>query len=242
VFTKTAAFYDKIYAARGKDYEREADAVVALVRKRLPRAATLLDVACGTGAHLEHFVRRGFACRGLDKDLQMVAIARSRLPEVEVEPGDMLEFRRPERYDVVTCLFGSVAYARTLERMGRAIAGMAGHLNPSGLLLVEPFVPPDLYVTGNLRAVFVDEPDLKIARMNVSRQVGDVALVDFHYLVATKRSGIERHFERHELGLFTQQQYFNAFAAAGLEFEALSDVAFAFERGLYLGRRPSRHA
>jgi hypothetical protein len=109
-------------------------------------------------------------------------------------------------------------------------------------LLVEPFVPPDLYVTGNLRAVFVDEPDLKIARMNVSRQVGDVALVDFHYLVATKRSGIERHFERHELGLFTQQQYFNAFAAAGLEFEALSDVAFAFERGLYLGRRPSRHA
>jgi SAM-dependent methyltransferase len=237
MFTKTAAFYDALYAARGKDYAREADAVTARVRALRPEAATLLDVACGTGAHLERFARHGFACRGLDKELQMVAIARSRLAEIEIEPGDMLDFRLPERYDVVTCLFGSIACTRTRERLEQAVANMAAHLAPAGLLLVEPFLPPEAYVVGNLNALFVDEPELKIARMNVSRRIADVALLDFHYLVATKRSGVERHFERHELGLFTEQDYRTAFTAAGLACEVLDEPALPFERGLYLGYR-----
>jgi SAM-dependent methyltransferase len=237
MFTKTAAFYDAIYAARGKAYAREADALAARVRERRPQAATLLDVACGTGAHLERFAHLGFACRGLDKEPQMVAIARSRLPGVEIEPGDMLDFSLPERYDVVTCLFGSVAYARTRDRLEQAIANMAAHLAPAGLLLVEPFLPPGEYLVGNLDALFVDEPDLKIARMNVSRRIANLALLDFHYLIATKRFGVERHFERHELGLFTEEEYRAAFAAAGLAFESLAEPATSFERGLYLGHR-----
>jgi SAM-dependent methyltransferase len=237
MFTKTAAFYDTIYAARGKDYAREAGAIVARVRERRPQAATLLDVACGTGAHLENFARHGFACRGLDKDLQMVAIARSRLPEIEIEPGDMLDFSLPERYDVVSCLFGSIAYARTRDRLAQAVANMAAHLTPAGLLLVEPFLSPESYVAGHLDAVHVDQPDLKIARMSLSRRIANVALLDFHYLAATKRSGVERHFERHELGLFTEGEYRAAFEAAGLAFEPLDEPAISFGRGLYLGAR-----
>ncbi|MGP6159471.1 MAG: class I SAM-dependent methyltransferase [Vulcanimicrobiaceae bacterium] len=237
MFTKTAAFYDTLYAALGKDYAREADALTARIRERRPQAATLLDVACGTGAHLEHFVRHGFACRGLDADLQMVTIARSRLPEMQIEPGDMLDFRLPERYDVVTTLFGSVAYTRTRDHLERAVASMAAHLSPTGLLFIEPFVSREDYVAGNLSAVYVDQPDLKMARMNVSRRIKNLALLDFHYLIATKREGVERYFERHELGLFTETDYRDAFAAAGLAFEKLDEPPIAFGRGLYLGYR-----
>jgi ubiquinone/menaquinone biosynthesis C-methylase UbiE len=45
--------YETVNEVRGKDWVREAEAVVALVRERNPRAASLLDVACGTGIHLE---------------------------------------------------------------------------------------------------------------------------------------------------------------------------------------------
>ena len=48
----------------------------------------------------------------------------------------------------------------------------------------------------------VDEPDLKIARLNVSRQKGILAIVHFHYLVATTED-IEHFTEFHELALFT---------------------------------------
>jgi len=235
MFSKTAAFYDAIYAARGKDYRREADEIVACLRRVWPQAATLLDVGCGTGAHLEQFERQGLACRGLDLDPEMVALARARCPEIEIEVADMLDFALPERFDAVTSLFGAAAYSRTRERLALSVATMGRHLTAGGILFVEPFVAPDAFQVGNLHAVFVDEPDLKIARMNVSKRLGPMAIIDFHYLIATKRKGVERLFERHELGLFSQDEYRDAFAAAGLSFEVLATAPF--DRGLYMGAK-----
>jgi SAM-dependent methyltransferase len=236
MFTKTAAFYDAIYGALGKDYVREADALVALARARKPHAATLLDVGCGTGAHLAGFERHGLACRGVEKDLPMLAIARARLPEIEIEPGDMLDFALPERYDVVTCLFGTIAYARTKANMRRAIANLASHLAPEGLLIVEPFIPPERWTPGHLSATFVDRPDFKLARVCLSKQLGSIAILDFHYLVGTLQ-GVERHFERHEAGLFSEADYREAFGAADLSFESVEEPAIFANRGLYLGAR-----
>ncbi len=48
-----AELYDQFYEARGKDYAAEASAVTDLVRSRYPHADSVLDVACGTGSHLE---------------------------------------------------------------------------------------------------------------------------------------------------------------------------------------------
>ena len=46
---KLAEIYDKIY--HFKSYDREIAYVVDCVRRRLPDATSLLDVACGTGNH-----------------------------------------------------------------------------------------------------------------------------------------------------------------------------------------------
>ena len=52
MFTKSARFYDAIYAF--KEYESEAEQLHAMIQARVPAAATLLDVACGTGLHLQY--------------------------------------------------------------------------------------------------------------------------------------------------------------------------------------------
>jgi ubiquinone/menaquinone biosynthesis C-methylase UbiE len=231
VFTKTARFYDAVYAALGKDYRREAREVGALVEGTNPTARTLLDVGCGTGAHLSVFSER-FECAGIDKDPQMVGLARARCPELDIEPGDMLDFKRDARYDAITCLFAAVTYARTLARLGEAVANMRRHLAPGGVLIVEPFVSKHDYLPGTLHSVFVDQPDLKLARMNLSKQVGSIAIMDFDYLVGTL-TGIERYFERHEVGLFEESDYRLAFTAATLTFA--SHESETFGRGLYVG-------
>jgi dTDP-3-amino-3,6-dideoxy-alpha-D-glucopyranose N,N-dimethyltransferase len=235
MFTQTAAFYDAIYAARGKDYRAEADAVATYLRAAVPGCATLLDVGCGTGLHLAAFERMGFAVRGIDADLKMVAIARGRLPETRIDPGDMGTFDLEERFDAVVSLFGTTAYARVPNRLDAAIARMAHHLRPGGVLVVEAFLDASVYRPGHVDAVFVDRENLKIARMSLSKQMGKIAILDFHYLVATLQ-GVERLFERHELGLFDEAVYRDAFASAGLSFEKI-DLGPTFVRAAYAGRR-----
>ena len=85
MFTKSAAFYDALYAF--KDYASEAAHVRALIQERFPSARTLLDVDCGTGTHLVH-LREWYAVQGLDLDPQLLAIARDRLPDVPLHQGD----------------------------------------------------------------------------------------------------------------------------------------------------------
>lgn len=234
MFTRSTRFYDAIYS--WKDYEAETAKLLALIGERAPEARTLLDVACGTGKHLE-LLREHFEVEGLDLDEQLLVIARERLPGVPLHRGDMLSFDLGRTFDVVTCLFSSVAYARTPENLVRAIARMAQHLSRGGVLVVEPFFAPDRWQVGRPWAVFVDEPDLKIARMDVARPLEEgVATIDFHYLVGSPE-GIEHFTERHVVALFTGRELEGAFHAAGLEPEV--DPEGLMGRGLYIAVKPA---
>ncbi len=80
VFTKSAAFYDAVYAA--KDYAGEADRIDALIRTHTRTTGnTLLDVACGSGGHLAYLKHR-YASEGLALDPNLLAIARERHPDL----------------------------------------------------------------------------------------------------------------------------------------------------------------
>jgi SAM-dependent methyltransferase len=229
VFSRSARLYDAIYASM-RDYPRQAAELDRLVRERRPGARMLLDVACGTGAHLEHLSGQ-YEVEGLDLDPEMLAVARERLPQARFHEGDMADFDLGRRFDAVVCMFSSIGYVRTEARLRSAVAAMARHLEPGGLLVVEPWLTPDAWHDGHVGGVFVDEPELKIARVNVAERRDGLSIVDFHYLVATP-GGVEHFTELHELGLFTIDQHLEAFRAAGLAVE--HDPEGPWGRGLYL--------
>ena len=233
VFGRSARIYDAVYSS--KDYPAEAARVHALIQERLPGASSLLDVACGTGKHLEQF-RRWYEVAGVDLDERLIEIARERLGDVPLHVADMTTFELGSRFDAVTCLFSAIGYAGTLEGLTRAVATMARHLTPNGVLMLEPWLAPDAWVVGRSDLLAVDQPDLKIARMTISGREGRLAIMDFTYLVATTR-GLEQFSERHEMALFTDNEYREAFTAAGLAVEHDEDGLLG--RGLYVGQ-PTR--
>jgi hypothetical protein len=102
------------------------------------------------------------------------------------------------------------------------------------VLLIEPWLAPEVFKAGHLSATFVNQPDLKIARMNKSEVEGQVSIMNFHYLVATP-AGIEHFTELHELGLFSHEEYLDAFRASALEVVHDPDPEKLTGRGLYIG-------
>jgi SAM-dependent methyltransferase len=228
MFSRSARFYDAIYSF--KDYPAEAERLHELVAARVPAARTLLDVACGTGAHLAE-LRRWYEVEGVDLDPGLLEVARERLPGVPLHEGDMADFDLGREFDVVTCLFSSIGYVRTHDGLMRATASLARHLAPGGVLIVEPWLEPGVWEPGRIGSVFVDEPDLKVARMNVG---GSAEVMEMHYLVGTP-DGIESFVERHEMGVFSRDEHVEAFRAAGLMVEHDPDGLMG--RGLYIGTR-----
>jgi SAM-dependent methyltransferase len=229
MFSRSARIYDAVYS--WKDYPREAELVHELVQARKPGAETLLDVACGTGAHLAE-LRRRYRCEGLDRNADLLAVARERLPDLPLHEGDMRDFDLGRRFDAVTCLFSSIGYMLTVPDLDAAVAAMARHLEPGGVLVVEPWLRPEAVVTPHVGAVFVDEPELKIARVNTIEVDGRRSSFEFHFLVGTP-DGVQHFTEPHELRLFTHEEYLAAFNAAGLAAE--HDEEGLMGRGLYTG-------
>ncbi len=234
MYTLSAEIYDAIYA--WKDYAAES----ALARQFIERYAlipvrTLLDVACGTGKHLEH-LKTHYAVEGLDLNEPMLAVARQRHPGVPFHQGDMHTFDLGRTFDAVTCLFSAIGSALTEQDLNQIAAALARHVAPGGVLLVEPWLHPDRYRPGSLHAHFVDEPELKVARMTHSQLEDGCSVMDFHYLVGTPQ-GIRHFVERLTAGLFTEAQYIGALQAAGLRVTYDSD-GLRTHRGLLIGVKP----
>ena len=234
MYAEFAQYYDAIYRAQGKDYEKECWRLHLLIRrhKQSPGNA-LLDVACGTGGHLEH-LRHLYEVEGLDNSSHMLAIARQKLSKVPLHHADMRDFQLGRRYDVIICLFGSIGYAETVDGLEQAVRTMAQHLVPGGVLIVEPWLYPEEFRPGYLHAVFVDEPELKLARLSRSWREDYGMVIDFHFLVATPE-GIRHFTEVHRLGLFSREEYVNAFEKAALR--VLIDPE-GLGRELFIGVNP----
>jgi ubiquinone/menaquinone biosynthesis C-methylase UbiE len=236
-YRDSASIYDAVYA--WKDYRREAERCRALVRAYGPRnARSLLDVACGTGEHLR-YLSRWYESVGLDANPRMLAVARRKLPHVRFLTGRMQSFRIPERFDVLTCLFSSIGYVRSVRELHQTLRNFARHLRPGGVALVEPWLTPAAHHTGLIHLATSGTGEEPIARMNDSRRRGDRSIMDMHYLVGA--SGRIRHWvERHELTLFDAPTMLRAFRSAGFHARR-AESQFTPERGIYVAvRLPER--
>jgi SAM-dependent methyltransferase len=231
-YQKSARWYDTIYGF--KDYAAEAELVRVLVVESRPGARRLLDVACGTGEHLRH-LQASFEVEGIDASADMLAVAREKLAGVPLHQADMRTFDLGRTFDAAICLFSAVGHLADEVELGDAMHSIARHLEPGGVLLLEPWLTPEAYAPGGVHGLFVDRPDVKLARINVSVLSGRTSVFDMHHLVGTP-DGVEHFVEHLELTLFPLDSYRHAMAAAGMSVRFDPDGPTG--RGLFTGSLP----
>ena len=232
MFSESAHLYDAIYRAF-KDYAAEATTIATLVRAVHPNAKTILDVGCGTGEHAMFLRNYGFTVDGLDLDPQLLAVAREKMPDAQFFEGDMAAFDAEQPYDVVMCLFSSIGYLRTPERVTSALRCFRRHLSEGGVVVVEPWFEPGVLKDGPGSIRRAEADGVRVERTSHTAVEGRLSTLTFDYRLEDS-SGVRVVREVHELGLFTQAEMIESFQDAGLA--AAYDSAGLTDRGLYIAR------
>ena len=238
--TDHAELYDVVFRSRGKDFAAEVNALTDLVRAHKPDAGTLLDVACGTGAHLEAFRSSFGEVAGLERSDAMREIARTKLPGVALHPGDMRRFDLGRTFDAVVCLGNSVACMPTTADLDAAIARMTAHLVPGGVLVAEPWWFPADFIDGYIDGHLVKEDGRVISRLTRSTRHGRVTRMEVGFTIA-EPAQIRTFSEVLQVTLFEYDNYLAAFERAGCTTELIPALALANGRpnspGLFVGVR-----
>src|SRR4051812_46441490 len=187
-YTSRPELYDLEYSF--KDYATEVATIERIVRERSAGATTLLEVACGTGKHLEHLHTK-FECEGMDLDDGLLDVARQRVPGVPLHHADMRDFDLGRQFDVITCLFSSIGFVGGPDGLASTALAFARHLEPGGVALVEPWLTPGRWMVNHPHLLTYEEPHLVLARATVSGLRDErISTTEMHYIVATP-GGVE---------------------------------------------------
>jgi SAM-dependent methyltransferase len=148
VFDAYSRYYDLLY--RDKDYAGEVAYLASHLRRHAPKAASILELGCGTGAHAEHLARMGYTVHGVDQSESMLARAAARKSTLPAETAARLSFGRGDAravrtgalYDAVISLFHVMSYQTGNADLQAAFATAAAHLRPGGLFLFDFWYGP----------------------------------------------------------------------------------------------------
>jgi ubiquinone/menaquinone biosynthesis C-methylase UbiE len=234
-FHELAEYYDALND--WKDYRIESGRLEAIAR-RFGRSGrtSWLDVACGTGRHLEH-LRRNHRVVGVDVSPEMLRVARRRLPGVRLVRADMRSFALDEQFDIVSCLFSAIGHLTSKQDILRAFANFARHLKPGGVVIVEPWIERSAFRSSFVHLRSHVSPGLSAVRMSFSSRRGNLSAIHFHFLIGRPGQAI-RYYEVTDHGLLlSRAELIRLMWDAGLEPRFLSRGLMP-GRGLLLGTKP----
>ncbi|MCQ4260709.1 class I SAM-dependent DNA methyltransferase [Stutzerimonas stutzeri] len=131
IYTDLSGYYDLMCA--DIDYSAQSGCVHRLQQLLGNGGNRHLDLACGTGPHVRHFLDAGYQSRGLDINQPMLDRAAMRCPEARFSLQDMCAFTVDQPVDLITCFLYSIHYSASLERLQACIARAHEALAPGGL-------------------------------------------------------------------------------------------------------------
>jgi SAM-dependent methyltransferase len=162
-----APFYDAVQGDRAEHaaYLRE------LIERHHPGAATLLELACGTGSLLAKLAPR-YRVTGVDASPRMLEQAARKLRGTRLIEADMRRVSLGARFDVVLCAYDSVNHLPDFAGWEQLFDRACEHLAPGGVFVFDMNTEHGL-------AVVQDEPpwvhwfgDGDLLVMNVRAGVG----------------------------------------------------------------------
>jgi SAM-dependent methyltransferase len=200
-------------------YDEEAqDLLRRLSPLPSPGTKTLLELGSGGGSLAFH-LKQQFALTLTDISEGMLAQNRAVNPEAEFFIGDMRTLRLNGVFDYVL-VHDAVCYMTTREDLQQAIATAAVHCAPGGTVMFLPDFVTETFTAGSDHGG-EDAPDgrgFRYLEWKSDPNPADTTyIVDYAFLMRESNGDVRVVHDRHLEGLFSRQQWLEAFRAAGLD-------------------------
>ncbi|OED71406.1 SAM-dependent methyltransferase [Vibrio splendidus ZS-139] len=131
LYTDLSGYYDLMCV--DIDYQAQSNCVRRLHQIFGNDGKTHLDLGCGTGPHVRHFIDYGYQSSGLDLNKPMLDIAQVRCPEAKFSVQNMSNFEVSEPLDLITCFLYSIHYNDGIENLKACLASVHRALKPGGV-------------------------------------------------------------------------------------------------------------
>lgn len=187
LYTDLSCYYDLMCA--DIDYREQSEYGHRVHRLFGNGGKRYLDLGCGTGPHVRHFIDFGYQASGLDIHQPMLDIARQRNPEAYFFQSDMSRFEVAEPFDLITCFLYSIHYNQDIFNLQKCIAAVHAALSPGGVFCCNAV---DKTTIGNNSGV----------RYSIERDGGQfVFLSSWHYEGHGDRQQLQVRIEKTTEGL-----------------------------------------
>ncbi len=144
-YQKFASVYDQMGA--DEHSRKMVDYCLKIFRKFDIHPVSGLDLCCGTGTAVQLFSERGILMSGLDRSVQMLAVAarklnghRVTLYQKELPTFRLLDSkdsRKLRQFDLITSFYDSLNYLTTKRDLKEAFRSVNRHLTPDGWFIFD---------------------------------------------------------------------------------------------------------
>jgi ubiquinone/menaquinone biosynthesis C-methylase UbiE len=131
LYTDLSGYYDLMCA--DIDYQAQSNCVRRLHQIFGSNGKKHLDLACGTGPHVQHFIDFGYQSSGLDINQPMLDLAQQRCPTGHFSLQDMCNFQVDDAPDLITCFLYSIHYSSDITQLKSCIASTHRALASGGV-------------------------------------------------------------------------------------------------------------
>ncbi len=157
VFKEYSKYYNLLY--KDKDYQKEVDYIISIIKQYNPSAQSILNLGCGTGKHDFFLSQKGYTVTGIDLSETMISEAKkyaTNNTNLDFSQGDIRTIRLGKKYDVVVSLFHVISYQITNDDLLKAFSTAWEHLAEGGIFIFDYWYGP---------AVLTDKPEHRVKKL-----------------------------------------------------------------------------